>query len=318
MTGERFFDAFGGIDPSYLLAVDEILARAEQRTVRPRRRVLRTLLIAAAIAALLTVTAYAAGLFGLQARLIRDGAPDAQTEDGMRRVYRRDYISLSGVTGSPEYRAAAEWLAFRGSYAQRQTDPGWRDLARSFAPDGRTREICRLYQVWDAAMWDELQHVAQRYGLRLHESRSPVPGDESQTRSHGQYEDGSCLVTVGAVVEGSFLRYELYLERAGSLPCDDMTASCADAYEEWEYRSASGQTVSIAMREIRQNESWVDLNYLIFYNGDGATLTVKAWWGRPADEGDGGDRAYAERLADGIDFAGAAAAATAEEAVALL
>ena len=30
MTKERFFDAFGGIDPVYVLAVDEILSRGDR------------------------------------------------------------------------------------------------------------------------------------------------------------------------------------------------------------------------------------------------------------------------------------------------
>ena len=77
MTHDKFFDLFGEIDPAFIIAADLALQRAEERKVTPftRRRVLTAALIAAVVAGLLTVTAYAAGLFGLQPRLIRDPAP---------------------------------------------------------------------------------------------------------------------------------------------------------------------------------------------------------------------------------------------------
>ena len=66
MTSEQFFDAFGQIDATYVLAVDEILAHGFQKNASStRRKILCTALIAAVIAGLMTVTAYAAGLFGL-------------------------------------------------------------------------------------------------------------------------------------------------------------------------------------------------------------------------------------------------------------
>lgn len=336
MTGEKFFEAFGEIDPAYVSAVDRILERAEENTVPfPRRKMIKTILIAAALVGLLTATAYAAGLFGLQARLMSVPAPteesDAPTEgeniSAKASGVSRQYISFSGVNGSPEYRAAAEWLAFKADYARQmaaeQTTEGetcyeWRDLERSFAPDAETRETCRLYQVWDAAMWEKLQEIAEKYDLNLHTGRSLVLGDEFQTRNHGQYEDGSFLTSVSAWPRGEYHLYDFYLERDGSLPADDLVTACTDEFEEWEYQNSSGDSVSIAMRDTSQDEYNVSKLILIFYNGDGVTMTVKSSRWRNAEDEAIDDKAFAEYLADTIDFEAVAAANTPEEALAIL
>lgn len=337
MTGEHFFDVFGEIDSAYILAAGEVLEREPETAVLiSRKKLIRTAVIAAIIAGLLTVAAYAAEFFGLQARLIPDAAPAEQdlavseeaekTLENLRNIHHRDYVSLSGVNSSPEYKAAAEWLAFKGAYAEqmtaRQLRRGetyyeWRDLERSFAPDEETREICRLYQVWDAAMWDKLQEIAEKYGLRLHTGRSLLPGDEYQTREHGKYEDGSFLAAVGIALEEQFYCYNCYFERDGVLPADDMTISSADAYEEWEYTNARGDTVNIAMRDDSQ-KNLVTKTFLIFYNGDGVTITLDATHSRQSGDQTMDDRLFAERLADAVDFEAAAAAKTPEEAMAAL
>ena len=338
MTSEQFFDAFGQIDATYVLAVDEILAHGFQKDASStRRKILRTALIAAVIAGLMTVTAYAAGLFGLLGRLIK-GADSAdqnysvsqEAEDvlnQLRAIHHRDYISLSGVAGSPEYQAAAEWLAFKGAYAEQKTaeqiEQGklyfeWRDLERSFAPDAQTKETCRLYQVWDAAMWEKLQEIAGKYELSLHSERTLILGDWNQRREYGQYEDGSFLATATTTLEQQFYAYDLYLERKGALPCDDMTASCADEYEEWEYKNAHGQSVSIAMMDASPNNTWADMNFLIFYSGDDVTVTIKAKRGHSADATGMDDELFAEHLADTIDFTAVVSAPTPEDALAIL
>lgn len=333
MTKDQFFDLFGQIDATYILAVEDILSGNSKVVHLPGKRIVRTILIAAVIASLMTLTAYATGLFGIFSRLIKDPGneipsgtlPNEATDvvDSLRNVHHRDYISLSGVTGSPEYQAAAEWLAFKGSYADQKTAEQitegktyyeWRDLERSFAPDAKTKEICRLYQVWDATMWEKLQEIADHYNLSLHWERTPIIGDWDQQREHGKYEDGSFTVTVAQ----PFGIYELYLERAGSLPCDDMTAGSTDGYEEWEYTNVHGQSVSIATRNVSTNESWSQFDYLIFYSDDDATITVKATYGHPLNDKTPDDKAYAEQLADSIDFVSLSSTNTPEDALVIL
>lgn len=338
MTGEQLFDAFGQIDAAYILAVDDILTKDSRKKLSSaRRKILRTVLIAAVIAALMTVSAYATGLSGLWGRLIKGADTNGQSHsavqeaaevlDSLRAVYHRDYISLSGVAGSPEFQAAAEWLAFKDTYAEQkaaeQLERGktyyeWRDLERSFAPDAQTEEICRLYQVWDAAMWEKLQEIGKNYNLSLHTKRSPILGNRNQTREFGQYEDGSFLAAAATTLDQQLYAYDLYLERKGALPCDSMTAKCTDEYEEWEYKNACGQHVSIAMMDTSAADAWTDIRYLIFYNGVDSTITVKAQRGHSTAEDGVDDRLFAEQLADTIDFAAVASARTPEEALKIL
>lgn len=337
MTKDNFFDLFGQIDPTYILAVEDVLNISSKTIKFSRKRIARTILIAAVIASLMMLTAYATGLFGLVSRLIKDPgstiqsstAPNEAAEvlDSLRAVHHRDYISLSGVAGSPEYQAAAEWLAFKGSYADQKTaeqiEQGetyyeWRDLERSFAPDEKVKEICRLYQVWDESMWVKLQEIADRYGLSLHSERTMLVGDWNPKREHGKYEDGSFVISGTTTISGQVCIYDLYFERAGYLPCDDMTASCADKYEEWEYTNSHGQSVSIAMRDVSTNEAWSQLDYLIFYSSDAATITIKATYGHSLNDNATDDMLYAEQLADSIDFTALCSSNAPESALEIL
>ena len=331
MTKEQFFDAFGQIDGAYILAAgDALYGKAETARVSYKKLV-RTLIIAAVIAALLTLTAYAAGWFGLAGRVINDPGGSAlpgeagETVDRLRTVHHRDYVSLGGVIGSAEYQAAAEWLAFKGEYADRktaeQTEQGqpyyeWRDLERSFAPDAETKEICRLYQVWDGTMWAKLQEIAARYGLALHTERRAIENAGDQSREHGAYEDGSFHISASAVVEQERYLYELYLEKNGCLPCDDMTAGAACEYEEWEYTTGRGDKVSIAVRDVSTNGAWAQYELLVFYSGDGAVMTIRASYG--CQRGDSDEKLFAEILADSIDFSAVAGSDTPENAVLIL
>ena len=331
MTKEQFFDAFGQIDGAYVLAAgDTLYGKAETARVS-HRKLMRTLIIAAVVAALLTLTAYAAGWFGLTSRVINDPGGSSfpgeagETVDRLRTVHHRDYISLGGVAGSAEYQAAAEWLAFKGGYADKktaeQTEQGqpyyeWRDLERSFAADNETKEICRLYQVWDETMWAKLQEIAARYGLALHTERRAIANAGDQSREHGAYEDGSFHISAAAIIGQERYLYEVYLEKSGCLPCDNMTAGGACEYEEWEYTTGRGDKVSIAVRDMSTNEAWAQYELLVLYSGDGAVMTVRASYGCQRVNGD--EKLFAERLADSIDFSAVAGADAPEDAVLIL
>lgn len=331
MTKEQFFDAFGQIDSAYVLAAGNALYGKQETAHVSHKKLVRTLIIAAVIAALLTLTAYAAGWLGLAGRVISDPGGNAlpgeagEVVDRLRTVHHRDYVSLGGVIGSAEYQAAAEWLAFKGDYADKktaeQTEQGqpyyeWRDLERSFAPDEGAREICRLYQVWDGTMWAKLQEIAARYGLELHTERRAITNAGDQSREHGAYEDGSFHISASAMVAQERYLYEVYLEKNGCLPCDDMTAGGPCEYEEWECLTTRGDKVSIAVRDVSTNETLAQYELLVFYSGDGAVMTVRASYGYLC--GDGDEKLFAESLADSIDFYAVAGADTPENAVLIL
>ncbi len=74
MNKFRFFELFGEIDPAFVAAAEEILEQeARPRPAFSRRKVFGAALLAAVLAALLTVTAYAAGLFELRLQFPRRG-----------------------------------------------------------------------------------------------------------------------------------------------------------------------------------------------------------------------------------------------------
>lgn len=336
MTKERFFDAFGQIDPSYILAVEDILlSEPEHSPAFSRRQLLRTALLAAVIAALMVLTAYAAGLFGLSARLIRapDAAPTeavsteaAKLLERLRTVHHRDYISLSGIAGSPEYLAAAEWLSFKGEYADQKSAEQlargeayyeWRDLERSFVSTAEEKETCRLYEVWDAAMWQKLQEIADKYSLTLHTKRTHVPGERNQTKVHGLYEDGSYYIGADVDLPEQLYIFEIRYERTGALPCDDMTASCTEEYEEWEYENPFGDRVSIAVRFSSDQYTGNRVTYHVFYSCDGATMTLSSD-ALQLPDGNADEKQAVERLVDAIDFAALASAESPEQVIKLL
>ena len=97
-----------------------------------------------------------------------------------------------------------------------------------------------------------------------------------------------------------------------------MTAGSTDEYEEWEYTNAHGQSVSIAMRDVSTNVSWSQFDYLIFYSDNDATMTVKTTYGHSLNDNNSDDKAYAERLADSIDFASLSSVKLPEDALTIL
>ena len=102
MTRDQLIDAFDGIDSRYILAA---AARIEGGAIIAfrRQRLVRTVLIAAAITALLTATAYATGLFGLSTRRITPICLGTQTRrfpKPMRRRWKSCVIHI-GTAISP-------------------------------------------------------------------------------------------------------------------------------------------------------------------------------------------------------------------------
>ncbi len=74
MNKFQFFESFGEIDPAFVTAVDELLAgEGPARPAFRRKKVLGAALLAAVLAALLTATAYAAGLFQLSVQVPQRG-----------------------------------------------------------------------------------------------------------------------------------------------------------------------------------------------------------------------------------------------------
>ena len=72
------------------------------------------------------------------------------------------------------------------------------------------------------------------------------------------------------------------------------------------------------MRDVSTNEAWSQLDYLIFYSSDAATITIKASYGYPLNANATDDMLYAEQLADSIDFTALCLSNTPESALEIL
>lgn len=310
------FESLGYVNPVYIEQADWNRTRA----VKPHlSKTVRTLLIAAIITALFTALAYATGWFGLKARLIScdldiadyPTQTDEKLAEDIRKLYHRSYISLNGVSGSREYSAAAEWLKFQNSYSEemaaKQLAAGeefysWRDLDRSFA--GGNEEllaISRLYGVWDETMLNKLAEIAQKYGLALHDTREPYP-QGSEYCDAGIYENGAFVTSLVSSIDDRKEAYALYYEPLGCLPAQSMTTIETDAFEEWEYRSASGAAVNIAIRQTEDRAQYGTWQILVFCDGEKASVVIYKVWSCEYIIGNADPRSMAEALADEVDF----------------
>lgn len=292
MNAESILRAVGGVSDAYILEAGAALRRTQ---ARPRRRVWRVVLLAAALAALFTATAYAMGWFSLRGHVIEtELAPTAQP---------RRWLSLNGASDSPEYEANAAWLRFEREYLSSHRvseDDSWKA-----GLDEKTVEVCRYYAVYDRTMLEKLQSIAAEYGLRLHTRRvTPVSlGDFYRAAGTGAflaegtgggylYEDGSFCFEGRLPGEGrELLTFTILKNLSGSLPAMEHGIGAPEDYREREYTSAHGDAVLIVRREEPEE-------LRLFYEEDGVFIEVYV----PSDsallKSDGGG----ERLADAILF----------------
>ncbi len=322
MTRDQLVDAFDAIDSRFILSAAR---RLEVGTVVPlrRRKVIRTVLIAAAITAMLTATAYAAGPFGLTARRITPELPpeptaglskaDSEVLEKVRETHKHSYISLGGVTSSPEYSAAAEWLSWRAAHeeemAATQLQKGetyyeWRDLEHSFAKTEEERAVARLYGCWDRISLDKLYAIAEVHGLKLHTEKTRL-FDARIFDSLGVYENGSSKREGMTELDGEQRFFEVYTEFSGYLPAEELTTSLTDEFIEWDYTTARGEAVSIAVLELSRNPNALppsaSLRCLAFWHVEQGDVTVVFGYNGPMDEA-AEWQTYAERFADSVVF----------------
>ena len=318
MTRDQLIDAFDGIDSRFILSAARRIEGGDIVRLH-RRKVIRTILIAAAITALLAASAYATGLFGLTARRISPELPaetnaalsdeDNKTLEKLRETQRHSYISLGGVTGSPAYAAAAEWLSWRAAHEQEmaaaqlqkgETYYEWRDLARGFAGSDEERAVARLYGCWDRESLDKLREIADAHGLKLHTQRTRI-FDARMYGDLGVYENGSSKREGMVELDGKKRYFIVYTELAGYLPAEELTMSPTDEFEEWRYTTARGDEVSIAMLEYIRYPHSAQYLCLIFWNNEDAAVTLSLGYSGAWD--DTVERqAFAEAVADGVDF----------------
>jgi len=234
----------------------------EFENMRRTRRRVRPLLVAAVVVCLLIVlsaVAVAADFLGLRQILLPEkGKVNVIDGDGVvvpGEVEFKDFISLAGLSQTPESRALAEWQAFLDGY-----DQDGSILAQiGNEPTGFEEEYGQ-YEVYTQEMADKLDEIAERYGLKLHraigflfpgewETRiGRFLGDNATAYTGYAYEDGTFNFDGDAMLpEYGLVDFQFRRSVRGSL--DGVTLNVGDVgqYETWGYQSGDGTPVTLAL-----------------------------------------------------------------------
>ena len=266
MTRDALYRAYDGLRPSdaarerMLQAVKEAAAHPETEEHPKRRTFRRSLLLAAALGRIVAFgsVAYATGWFGLRSAVMYhdNGNPDQPYGN-------TDVMSLQGLAGSPEFEANARWQAFYDSY-----DPDGAILASVGNSDTGLEPRYDAYPCYTREMADTLDAIAEESGLELLSGltlygaaelpdwmRSILPQScgafDHCTYDAFSFDNGSFKT------EGAFLfcdaqwpyetNYQFVCNRKGYLSVSYLAIGDADDYTQWEYETASGVTVTLAL-----------------------------------------------------------------------
>ena len=321
---QRFQQEYSGTEP--------IFAQAPETRETPKRRhvpvkLLRTALLAAALAALFSVTAYALGWFGLGERAVHTGYETTMAvieADGSSRLEETEAVILlpTGYRESPEYKAAAEWFSFQLKYQEQMA-------AASVAAGGGAWDWCDdegaaallgtdVYLASDVTMAEKLLEIRDRYGLKLHRFLVFPPTEAEFYRLTGTapffrgegwvspgyvFEDGAYKSEGSLDLNGQECIWSLSRYVPGTIPAYLTLIRDEADFEEWTYTTSLGAAVVIDLSREGQNLSLNGENEeiyhsaLIHYTGEDAFLNLSCQLP--------GGREQAERLAEAFDFSAA-------------
>ena len=217
--------------------------RIRQR--RNRRKLWRTLLIAALISALMIGTAYAAGLIGLGN--LRAGE-----------LFGTKVLSMEGLSDSPEGQALREWLAY---YNEHRNDPF--DPEEAFA----LQDAYGSYGATTKEMAAKVDELCEKYGLEKLGKLSCPPDEKSfwqaagvgkLTRGTEAYENdymGGYVYPGGTfqydgelfpAAEAYAIPYQFRRAMKGSFGYVVTNAGDPNDYTEWTYKTADGTALTIS------------------------------------------------------------------------
>ena len=324
MNGEALFEALSYIDTDIIISTDAAMDSIVP--YRPKRKTWKTLLIAAVIASLLTVSAAASGWFGLEGHVLGQLLP-AETAGievhTLQYIPENEWLWISAVSSpeAPEFKAQKEWGQYTADYlASKENDEEWHEYFSSEAADlwaSEQGKIAYTYRLLDDEMLAELRHIAAEYGLKLHDNRkmytvnAPAPSeltwiseflpDTDMYEYIDIYEDGSfdmqayadCTSFTEASTDA--VSYSVILCRKGTVPPPAVMEVRPDEYAqrtEWSYATSHGEELSLTF--IPGDNGWSSLYISFTYND--AYLLISA--GLP----DVQDLSLAEDFAERFDY----------------
>ena len=283
------------------------------------RKLGRILLIAAVLMALFTGTAWAAGWFGLSARLTEaaDSSPFAgdrpgQTENETPTTH---YLSFNDYANTPAAKAHAEWNVFWWDYVGSHSFDNAAQAQWQNQLGEEMRAIVNIYGCGDQAMLDKLMEIRDKYQVRLHtasvfpenaESFYQLSGLEPFFRGEGEiqmqylYEDGSFKAEGQAAVDGKGYPFTLVRGAKGVLDPAGNTEDRAAEYEEWTYRTKMGAEITIALGPAQESELELEgagwCSFYLFYDSPDYVVTVMSAMPQ-------GNREAVQTMAEHFDFA---------------
>ena len=172
-------------------------------------------------------------------------------------------MSLQGLAGSPEFEANARWHAFYESY-----DPDGAILASVGNSDTGLEPRYDAYPCYTREMADTLDAIAEESGLELLSGLTLYGAAElpdwmrnTLPQSCGAFDhciyDAYSFDNGSFKTEGAFLfcdaqwpyetNYQFVCNRKGYLSVSYLAIGDADDYTQWEYETASGVTVTLAL-----------------------------------------------------------------------
>ena len=336
MNGEDLFRGLNYVNLEFIEEAETITQLKDEKKILSLRR---PILIAAIIAMLLMLVGCAI-VYVLSMKEIHIGQQqsyqdvfeyDPDTGEAVAYIGQEpvteEVLTLAGIQGSRNYRAAQEWFAFKQEY-----DPD-HSIIIELQSAGLVPEFpaeYASYNIYTQEMKDKLDEIVQKYDLKLIGKTVPFRTEELVCKALGL--ENILVPGSNAVMDLDYAGYQecgnLNMDFTVSIPGDaehaDQKTSChvyymhkdaftedvislgeMETWEEWNYTTASGEEVLI----FRSPEDW---RGFIFCDMPNYTVTLRytfvhELYGNDADGNTIVDREIMtdrqiERLADTIDF----------------
>ena len=281
----RILQAIGQADEKDLLDAEQSMGFLDERhtAVIHRKKVLRTVLIAAVLSALFIGMAFSTGLFGLIERIVpgrnpRESLnliPSPEVGEMAETAPQSGFIPPYGHKDSPEALAYAEYMELFLEYMAHDRSSESEPEGDLLPNDEELEKIKSIYFVFNQKMTAELLDIADKYGLELYadmiypksteefytlagtEPFFLPEGDDSRIVCDYIFEDGAFMCEGWLNIEGgngmrrygaTGIEYSLIRGMPGYLYPFLRYVEEPEAYQEWSYVTARGASVSIAWR----------------------------------------------------------------------
>ncbi|MBR0354353.1 MAG: hypothetical protein IJK35_03155 [Oscillospiraceae bacterium] len=213
-----------------------------------------------------------------------------------------DQISLQGFAGSPEYQAALAWAEFQHNYDRdgsvlASVGNGPTPWTETYSVNG--------YHVYSQEMADTLEGIAAEYGLTLHSGGLQSADLREMKERFGAFCTAAVTGRGYYFADGTFqsdcafdgISFQIRRCMKGVLDTVSLNVFDAEQYEQWEYTTACGETVLLALGPNKalilaeSDQSFVVVNVLagasdsLFFGADGSITAAQL-----------------EELADSFDF----------------